>query len=133
MHLLQQKKKYQADHQIRVEAFEKDVQLSDRCCGESGTFAVARADIAAQVKFRKEKELKQAINQLVGHDKVQAGEVKMLTSCPACQQGLSRYGEATGLDVDYIVVELAKHKLGENWQKDFISSANNGGVEKVLL
>jgi len=111
----------------------KDVQLSDRCCGESGTFAVARPDIAAQVKFRKEKELKQGINQLVGHDKARAGEIKMLTSCPACQQGLFRYGEATGLEVDYIVVELAKHKLGENWQKDFISSAKNGGVEKVLL
>jgi FAD/FMN-containing dehydrogenase/Fe-S oxidoreductase len=111
----------------------KDVQLSDRCCGESGTFAVARPDIAAQVKFRKEKELKQGINQLVGHDKAQKGEVKMLTSCPACQQGLSRYGETTGLEVDYIVVELAKLKLGENWQKDFINSAKNGGIEKVLL
>ncbi|MCK4706286.1 MAG: DUF3683 domain-containing protein, partial [Gammaproteobacteria bacterium] len=35
----------------------KDVMLSDRCCGESGTFAIARPDVAAQVKFRKQKEL----------------------------------------------------------------------------
>jgi len=111
----------------------KNVQLSDRCCGESGTFAVARPDIAAQVKFRKEKELKLNINQLVGHDKAQKGEVKMLTSCPACQQGLSRYSETTGLDVDYIVVELAKQKLGSDWQGDFIRSVKSGGVERVLL
>ncbi|NOY63533.1 MAG: DUF3683 domain-containing protein, partial [Gammaproteobacteria bacterium] len=29
-----------------------DVILSDRCCGEAGTFAVSRPDIAAQVRFR---------------------------------------------------------------------------------
>ncbi len=111
----------------------KNVQLSDRCCGESGTFAVARADIAAQVKFRKEKELKQSIKQLTGHEKALSNNVKMLTSCPACHQGLSRYQDETGLDVDYIVVELAKHKLGEDWQKQFIKAVKNGGIEKVLL
>ncbi|VAW59730.1 FAD/FMN-containing dehydrogenases, partial [hydrothermal vent metagenome] len=31
----------------------KKVALSDRCCGESGTFAISRPDIAAQVKHRK--------------------------------------------------------------------------------
>jgi FAD/FMN-containing dehydrogenase/Fe-S oxidoreductase len=111
----------------------KNVQLSDRCCGESGTFAVARPDIAAQVKFRKEQELKLDINKLTGKDTVQSGEVKILTSCPACHQGLSRYTEATGLESDYIVVELAKHKLGKDWQANFIDAAKNGGVEKVLL
>ena len=111
----------------------KDVLLSDRCCGESGTFAVARPDIAAQVKFRKEKELIKGIKQLTGHEKALSNNVKMLTSCPACQQGLTRYQEETGLEVDYIVVELAKHKLGANWQKQFINSALSGGIEKVLL
>jgi hypothetical protein len=30
-----------------------EVISNDRCCGEAGTFAVARPDIAKQVKFRK--------------------------------------------------------------------------------
>ena len=33
------------------------VVLSDRCCGESGMFAVKRPDIATQVKFRKQEEI----------------------------------------------------------------------------
>ncbi|MDH5472549.1 MAG: DUF3683 domain-containing protein [Gammaproteobacteria bacterium] len=109
------------------------VELSDRCCGESGTFAIARADIAAQVKFRKQQELHKNIQRVSGADTARADNVKMLTSCPACQQGLLRYQDDTGLDVDYIVVELAKLKLGENWQQQFMNSVKNGGIEKVLL
>ena len=30
--------------------------MNDRCCGESGTFAISRPDIATQVRFRKEQE-----------------------------------------------------------------------------
>ena len=33
------------------------ILLTDRCCGESGTFAVARPDIATQVRFRKEEDI----------------------------------------------------------------------------
>jgi FAD/FMN-containing dehydrogenase/Fe-S oxidoreductase len=111
----------------------KDVKLSDRCCGEAGTFAIARPDIAAQVKHRKQQELQNDIHQLTGHDRAIQGNVKMLTSCPACQQGLMRYGEDTGLEVDYIVIELAKHKLGADWQQKFTTAVKNGGIEKVLL
>lgn len=111
----------------------KEVTLSDRCCGEAGTFAISRPDIAAQVKFRKQQELKKGIKALSGHEKVLGDKVKMLTSCPACQQGLERYKEDTGMEVDYIVVELAKRKLGKDWQTQFIKSAKDGGIEKVLL
>ena len=111
----------------------KDVALSDRCCGEAGTFAIARPDIAAQVKHRKQQELHQDIKKLSGHEKALSGNVKMLTSCPACQQGLMRYQEDTGLEVDYIVVELAKHRMGKDWQQQFLKSARSGGIEKVLL
>jgi len=110
-----------------------NVLASDRCCGEAGTFAISRPDIATQVRFRKQEELHSGIKQLTGSDKVTAGNVKMLTSCPACQQGLSRYADDTGLETDYIVVELAKGLLGENWQQQFISSIKQGGIEKVLL
>ena len=109
------------------------VQLSDRCCGEAGTFAVARPDIANQVRFRKEEELKMGIEQLTGADTAVDGNVKLLTSCPACQQGLSRYRDDTGLDTDYIVVELANKWLGDAWQERFIEHAKQGGIERVLL
>ncbi|WP_230472198.1 DUF3400 domain-containing protein, partial [Kingella kingae] len=37
------------------------------------------------------------------------------------------------LPADYIVIEMAKKILGENWQNEFVEKANNGGIEKVLL
>jgi len=111
----------------------QNVLLSDRCCGEAGTFAVARPDIATQVRFRKQEELHKGIRALTGSDTVRDGQVKLLTSCPACQQGLSRYRHDTGLETDYIVVELANRLLGENWQKQFIDNAKRGGIEQVLL
>ena len=111
----------------------KDVLLSDRCCGEAGTFAAARPDIATQVRFRKQQELQEGIRRLTGRERVQSSEVKLLTSCPACVQGLSRYREDTGLETDYIVVELAHKLLGEGWQRRFIDQARAGGVERVLL
>lgn len=111
----------------------QQVTLNDRCCGEAGTFAVARPDIATQVRFRKEEEITKGIVALTGQEKAKNGNVKMLTSCPACQQGLSRYTEDTGIETDYIVVEVAKHLMGENWHTQFIDKVKSGGIERVLL
>ncbi len=108
------------------------VALSDRCCGESGTFAVARPDIATQVRFRKEEEIRKGTDALRGENGQQP-PVKILTSCPSCLQGLSRYGDATNTDTDYIVIELARHLLGENWMNDYLREVNQGGIERVLL
>jgi len=118
---------------IASELTNSKVTLSDRCCGEAGTFAVSRPDIASQLRYRKENELKQGIQALTGEDKAQQGNVKLLTSCPACQQGLSRYADSTGLDTDYIVVEVANNRLGEGWQQRFVEKATHGGIEQVLL
>ncbi len=106
---------------------------SDRCCGEAGTFALARPDVATQVRFRKSEELRKGLVKLTGEEAAVGGNVKMLTSCPACVQGLSRYRDDTGLDTDYIVVELANRLLGDRWQQKFIENAKNGGLEQVLL
>ncbi|MCB5207783.1 DUF3683 domain-containing protein [Methylovorus mays] len=111
----------------------QDVALNDRCCGESGTFAVSRPDIATQVKMRKQEELEKGMAKLGLTPGAPEQDVKILTSCPSCLQGLARYGEDTGVQADYIVVEMAKHLLGENWMQDFVHKANNGGIEKVLL
>jgi len=111
----------------------QDVLLSDRCCGEAGTLAVSRPDVATQVRFRKQEELHGGIQQLTGSTHAEKGNVKMLTSCPACQQGLIRYGEDTGLETDYIVTEMADRLLGEGWQEAFVSKVPQGGIERVLL
>ncbi len=110
-----------------------NVPLNDRCCSEAGTLATARPDIANQLRFRKEAELKQGIKDLTGEEKVVNGNVKLLTSCPACQQGLNRYQDDTGLKTDYIVVELANNLMGKDWKKDFITSVQSGGIDRVLL
>jgi FAD/FMN-containing dehydrogenase/Fe-S oxidoreductase len=107
-----------------------EVQLNDRCCGESGTFAVARPDIATQVKMRKQEELELGLAKL---GTAPGQPVKILTSCPSCLQGLARYSDDTGIEADYIVVEMARHLLGENWMQDYLTKANQGGIEKVLL
>ncbi len=104
---------------------------SDRCCGESGTLAVSRPDISTQIRFRKQEELLKN-QETISADGFQ-GEVKMLTSCPSCLQGLSRYEGDTGVKADYIVVEMAKHILGENWMADYVKTANAGGIERVLV
>ncbi len=112
---------------------QQEVVLSDRCCGESGTLGTARPDIADQLRHRKQEELHKSLEQLTGSPIAQKGKVKLLTSCPACQQGLSRYTDDTGLDTDYIVVELCHHNLGSNWQNEFVEKAKAGGIERVLL
>ncbi|MBC7787286.1 MAG: DUF3683 domain-containing protein [Methylophilaceae bacterium] len=111
----------------------QEVMLNDRCCGESGTFAAARPDIATQVKMRKQEELEKGMNKMGLTVGAPEQQVKILTSCPSCLQGLARYGDDTGIEADYIVVEMAKHILGDNWMQEYVHKANNGGIEKVLL
>ncbi len=102
------------------------VLSNDRCCGEAGTFAVARPDIAKQAKYRKEVEIKKDLATI----KVSNKPTKMLTTCPACRQGLSRYSDTTNIEPIYPIELIAEQQLGENWQKDFIKSVQ---IEKVLL
>jgi FAD/FMN-containing dehydrogenase/Fe-S oxidoreductase len=107
------------------------IEKNDRCCGESGTFAITRPDVATQVRFRKEQEM------VSGAARLRAdgfkGEVKILTSCPSCMQGLKRYNDDANTDADYIVVEIARHVLGPEWLATYVKAANNGGIERVLV
>ncbi|MBH9553278.1 DUF3683 domain-containing protein [Inhella gelatinilytica] len=108
------------------------VVQSARCCGESGTLGVTRPDISTQIRFRKEEELRKNAAQIAP----QGGDVKILTSCPSCLQGLSRYGNDLQnglLEADYIVVEMANKILGANWMPDYVAQANAGGIERVLV
>jgi len=107
------------------------VALSPRCCGESGTLALSRPDVSTQVRLRKEQELRKGVAQQRGSEPGQS--VTILTSCPSCLQGLARFSDDTGAQADYIVVEMARRLLGDDWLPDFVRKANAGGIERVLL
>ena len=113
------------------------VLKSERCCGESGTLGVTRPDISTQVRFRKEEEIRKGEAELRASGAVaETGNVKILTSCPSCLQGLSRYGNDLQnglLEADYIVVEMANQILGKEWLPDYVAAANHGGIERVLV
>ncbi|MFN9726291.1 DUF3683 domain-containing protein [Acidovorax sp.] len=110
---------------------------SKRCCGESGGLASSRPDVSTQIRFRKEEEIRKGEAALRQAGTVQADQnVKILTSCPSCLMGLNRYQDdlKSGLlEADYIVVEMARQILGENWMPEYVQSANSGGIERVLV
>jgi hypothetical protein len=128
----------QRDPMLTVQALVgQQVMKSERCCGESGTLGVTRPDIATQVRFRKEEELQRSEAALRASGAVaRDADIKILTSCPSCLQGLSRYRAdlANGLlEADYIVVEMARRILGEDWMPEYVARANAGGIERVLV
>jgi FAD/FMN-containing dehydrogenase/Fe-S oxidoreductase len=114
-----------------------NVRKSERCCGESGTLGVTRPDISTQVRFRKEEELQRDEAALRAMPGMAAQEnLKILTACPSCLQGLKRYEadlQSGLLEADYIVVEMARKILGESWLEDYVARANSGGIERVLV
>ncbi|TQN04010.1 Fe-S oxidoreductase [Acidovorax temperans] len=115
----------------------EQVLKSDRCCGESGTLGVTRPDVSTQVRFRKEEEIRKGEALLRASGAVGEKEnVKILTSCPSCLQGLNRYQDDLQnglLEADYIVIEMAREILGENWMPEYVHRANQGGIERVLV
>jgi FAD/FMN-containing dehydrogenase/Fe-S oxidoreductase len=113
------------------ELMSSSVMLNERCCGESGSLATTRPDISTQVRFRKEEEMKKGAAALRGESF--DGEIKILTSCPSCLQGLSRFDDDAGTRADYIVVEMAKRILGPDWLPQYVARANAGGIERVLV
>jgi FAD/FMN-containing dehydrogenase/heterodisulfide reductase subunit C len=113
------------------------VLKSERCCGESGTLGVTRPDVATQVRFSKEESIRRGEAALRASGAVAPGaNVKILTSCPSCLQGLKRYEDDLQnglLEADYIVVEMARQILGEDWMPRYVAAANAGGIERVLV
>ena len=110
---------------------------SQRCCGESGGLASSRPDVSTQVRFRKEEEIRKGEEALRKAGRAPANQnIKILTACPSCLMGLNRYQDdlKTGLlEADYIVVEMAKTILGEDWLAQYVQTANTGGIERVLV
>jgi Fe-S oxidoreductase len=111
----------------------KSVRLSERCCGEAGTLGTSRPDIANQLRMRKGEELAQGVAELTAAAGGERPEIQLLTSCPACQQGLSRYADDTGLKPQYLVVEMVRRLQGEHWQRRFVEQVLQDGIELVLV
>jgi len=103
---------------------------SAQCCGEAGTLAIAKPEIAGKIRARKEEEMAKASIRLA---ELGEGKQKILNSCPSCLQGTSRLEGESGVEAEYIVVELARLLQGENWQRDFVKKVKSGGVERVLM
>ena len=109
-----------------------DVILSERCCGESGTLAIARPDISTQIRFCKQQQVvdgARALQPVPDPDH----KVRLLTACPSCLQGMYRFEYDANIAPDYVVVELARRILGDKWLETFVNSAKKQGIERVLL
>ena len=53
-------------------------------------------------------------------------------ACPG-GRGPALHCPNAGTKTAYNVVELALRQHGENWMRDYVEKANNGGIERVLL
>ena len=128
--------KTQAGVKVANQLMGSRVLLSERCCGESGTLSVARPDISTQVRFRKLEEIEKGLSRLQ-QDKSQESSskscAKILTSCPSCLQGLSRFRDDTPVQAEFMVVEMARRLLGEDWMSAYLEKIEAGGVDRVLL
>ncbi|MES9992545.1 MAG: DUF3683 domain-containing protein [Candidatus Thiodiazotropha sp.] len=119
--------------QVASRLMGKEVVPSERCCGEAGTLGTSRPDIANQLRFRKLEELNRGMDSLLQQDQKGRPPLKLLTSCPACLQGLSRYSDQTALKPEYIVVETIRQLHGEQWQLRFTDRLLKDGIEMVLV
>ncbi len=118
-------------NELLIPADHSRILKTDRCCGESGTFAVGRPDIATQVRFRKEEDLMKMKKKLSIDGFT--GDVKIVTACPGCLQGMNRYADSTGTTTEFLVVEMAKQRLGGHWLSSFLNATDNDGMELVLV
>ncbi|MBF0186338.1 MAG: DUF3683 domain-containing protein [Magnetococcales bacterium] len=107
--------------------------LSDRCCGEAGTFSVSRPDIATQARYRKELEIKHGVQELLPKDPSDSSKVQIYTACPSCVQGLYRYRKSTGVHSDFLILEVARRLFGEKWQETIIPEIQEQGIQEIIL
>lgn len=95
------------------------------CCGEAGTLALSRPDIAGKLFDRKEEELAAALaEQPAG-----ARPAVLLTNCPACLQGLGRQA-CPEIKVQHLAVRLAE-ATSAGWKRELRALA--AGAEVVTF
>jgi len=95
------------------------------CCGEAGTLALSRPDIAGKLFDRKEQELREALA-----DQPADGQpAVLLTNCPACLQGLGRQA-LKDVTVQHLAVRLAE-AASPSWKAELRELA--AGAEVVTF
>ena len=107
-------------------------QTAIRTC----TVAITGRNITGPLEIFQQGDKSSSDINLPGIGKVEEGfdgEVKILASCPSSLQGLSRFEGDTGMEADYIVIEMARNILGEGWMESYVKEANAGGIERVLV
>ncbi len=90
-----------------LERLGRPVTVVPHCCGEAGTLALSRPDIAAAMRSRKRDAFEAALPQAMESRRV-------LTNCPACISGLGRH-QGVGLRVRHLAEELARSVDGDDW------------------
>jgi Fe-S oxidoreductase len=73
------------------EAYNRRIETNDRCCGESGTLALTRPDVSAQVRFRKEEEMRAGTEKFPSPGRVQSSQgADLLHLAPSGPEALQR-------------------------------------------
>jgi hypothetical protein len=93
---------------------------------------VARPDIANQLRHSKRDSLNRCKSAISSSAEL-GTSTKLVTTCPACVQGLAKYTDETGLSVVYINEEMIHKAWGQEWQNKFIDTLKTNGIERVLL
>ena len=108
------------------------IEKNDRCCGESGTFAVSRPDIATQVRFRKQQEMEQRRGAPARRRLQGRGEgADLVPVVPAGPQALRRrLGHRGRLHRRRDGAPRARRRAGS---RTTCARANAGGIERVLV
>ncbi len=94
------------------------------CCGEAGTLALSRPDIANTLRDRK--------GENVNGYNLQ-NDIEVLTTCPSCVMGLTKLDANTKVTGKSLAVYNAEQFLGKDWQKRFIKSVKANKVEEILF
>jgi FAD/FMN-containing dehydrogenase/Fe-S oxidoreductase len=106
------------------ELFDQNVEAIPNCCGEAGTLALSRPDIAGILRERKAENINNIDNSI---------NLEILTTCPSCVLGLSKINHSHKITGKSLAVYNAEQFIGKDWQKKFIKDIKKSGVEKILL
>ncbi|MBF0134366.1 MAG: DUF3683 domain-containing protein [Magnetococcales bacterium] len=106
------------------------VTLTERCCSEAGTFALAHPEAANQARLGKIRVFQQAMCPPIS---LAQDSFRIMTSCPSCYQGLHRIGGPMKIPTDFLVVFLARKILGDDWRNRFLAQVASKKTEPILF
>jgi len=106
------------------------VTMTDRCCSEAGTFALAHPEPANQARLGKRRVLERSMESPGGLGKE---SFHIMTSCPSCYQGMYRIGQSLKVPTDFLAVYLARTLLGDHWRQTFLAEVKEKKTDPILF